>query len=175
MHIAQQLKQMRMSYNLIKYVKLQCLFVHSSDFEDAFNLLFTNFNLVVKFLFYLTNNKISKGELFDILQRHERGDLFSILYEDLNINVSIVEFIQTLFKIGEMDFLRNEMVDILMLYLNRNEQYIRRLLNICIKKIHSTILSEHEQQMLRVKRILSMEKIFDTCIEEEFVLPYSNK
>lgn len=175
---AQQVECLREAYKKISHLNVTTLFIFSSTFEDDFNIFFTDFNTVVQFLFY--TNCLTKEDVMKMLSAHESGEAFSISCYDVYLPCTIVQFIHTLAKMNQYDFLYNQLTNCLVTYFGYKKEFIKRLVTIAIKKNQTIIPTIHEEKILKTTRVASVENILDSCsncitFDDEWQLPLSTK
>jgi hypothetical protein len=175
MYLAQQIQLLRKMNKILLTTDVTRLFVNSDKFEDQFNIFFNDFNTIIKYLFYIKNTTLSRKDLYELLKAYERGIPFSILCYDHSLSTSLHNFIVTIFQINKKQFLFDSLLPILSYFLNVEQKYVDRLINIIGKNIQYQVLLEDEQRLLNASRTLSVENILekykDEIIDQPEVLP----
>lgn len=175
MYYAQQIQLLRQMNKILSTMDITRLFIHSEIFENEFNTFFSDFNTVIKYLFYIKNTTLSRKDLYELLKAYERGIPFSILCYDHAITTTIYNFIITIFQINKKYFLFETLSPTLTCLLNVDQSFVDRLINIIGKRITCQILLEDENRLLNTTRTLSVENILekyrDEIIEQKEVLP----
>ena len=180
MFSAQYVQLLRTKYRQIERYEISRLFIVSGVFQDQFDWLFNDSNTIIQFLFYTTNDTMTKTTLFNILEKHNRTIPFSDIYFDESLSTSVIMFIQTLVKIKKEYFIYGPLTNVLALYLCCSKKFTERLVRIIANQTQQPKLNTNEKKLLSCTRVLSIERILemedeDTEEDDFFEFPHSNK
>lgn len=164
MYAATHVRNMMRFYNILSVLDVSRFFMSSLHFEDEFNDFFSDFNIVIQFLFHTRSFQLTRPELFELLRSYERGIPFSTLYKGLDIHVTIIELIQTCIKMDShvsFSFALGPLARMIKRFLDTEFDLIERLYVIVEKRLIFIPLSDDEKRIVASTRTASVENILE--------------